>query len=195
VAAALAPALVALGSSTGPQPGTAGVPAGGGFQAEPVCTACHTGFPVNSDGRDRLKLMGVPQRYVPGQRYTLTVELHHPDAERSRWGFQLTAVSTKTFKGAGEFVITDSPNTEKIHGIQAGRDYVSHSYYGTGVGEAGGRQWSFDWIAPPAKAGRVAFYGAGNAANGDGSKEGDRIYSPSPNPLAVTAPATGGKKK
>jgi hypothetical protein len=185
----LGPALAALASSTGPQPGTAGVPKGGGFPAEPVCTACHTGFPLNSDGRGKLTLSGVPERYVPGQRYTLTVELRHPDEERKRWGFQLTAVSASSWKGAGEFVITDTPNTELIHGTTAGRSYVSHSYYGTGVGEAGGRQWSFDWIAPPASTGKVAFFAAGNASNLDGSKEGDRIYSPSPAPIAVTAPA------
>jgi len=78
--------------------------------------------------------------------------------------------------------------------VTAGRDYVSHSYYGTGVGEEGGREWSFEWVAPPAATGRIAFYGAGNASNADGSKEGDRIYSPSPAPLAVTAPSSKGKK-
>jgi hypothetical protein len=194
-ALALLPALAALASSTGPQPGTTGVPKGGGFAAEPVCTSCHTGFPLNSDGRGKLTLSGVPERYVAGQRYTLTVELRHPDEERRRWGFQLTAVSASKWTGAGQFVITDTPNTELIHGTVAGRAYVSHSYYGTGVGEAGGRQWSFDWIAPAASTGRIAFFAAGNASNLDGSKEGDRIYSPSPNPIAVTSPAKSGKRK
>ena len=194
-ALALAPAVAALASSTGPQPGTTGVPKGGGFPAEPVCTACHTGFPLNSDGRGTLTLSGVPERYRPGQRYALTLELRHPDDDRRRWGFQVTAVSASRWTGAGEFVITDLPNTELIRGTVAGRSYVSHSYYGTGVGEAGGRRWTFDWIAPPAATGRVAFFAAGNASNLDGSKEGDRIYSPSPNPIAVTAPAKSGKRK
>jgi hypothetical protein len=87
------------------------------------------------------------------------------------------------------------PNTELIQGTMGGRAYVSHSYYGTGVGEAGGRLWSFDWIAPPAATGRVAFFAAGNASNLDGSKEGDRIYSPSPRPIAVTEPEKSGKRK
>ncbi len=187
--------VVALASSTGPQPGTTGAPKGGGFPAEPDCTSCHTGFPLNSDGRGRLTLSGVPERYVPGQRYTLTLELRHPDEERKRWGFQLTAISASKFTGAGEFVITDTPNTELIRGTTAGRSYLSHSYYGTGVGEVGGRQWSFDWIAPPAATGKVAFYAVGNASNLDGSKEGDRIYTPSPKPIAVTAPATKKRKK
>jgi len=195
VAAALGPALAALASSTGPQPGETGVPAGGGFPAEPVCTSCHTGFPLNSDGRGVLTLSGVPPRYVPGQRYTLTVELHHPDDDRRRWGFQLTAVSLSKWTGAGEFVITDVPSTELIHGTTANRSYVSHSYYGTGVGEAGGRQWSFDWVAPAAKTGRIGFFAAGNASNLDGSKEGDRIYSSSPKPIATTEPDSAAKRK
>jgi hypothetical protein len=194
-ALALAPAVAALASSTGPQPGTTGVPKGGGFAAEPVCTACHTGFPLNSDGRGTLTLSGVPAQYVPGHHYTLTLELRHPDDDRRRWGFQLTAVSASSWKGAGEFVITDAPDTMLIRGTVAGRAYVSHTYYGTGVGEAGGHAWSFDWIAPSAATGRVAFFAAGNAANLDGSKEGDRIYSPSPRPIAITDPAKSGKRR
>ena len=195
LAAVLAPAVAALASSTGPQPGETGVPQGGGFPAEPLCTSCHTGFPLNSDGRGVLTLSGVPARYVPGQRYTLTLQLHHPDDDRKRWGFQLTAVSASKWTGAGQFVITDNPNTELTPGTVGGRSYVSHSYYGTGVGEAGGRSWSFDWIAPAAKTGKVDFFAAGNASNLDGSKEGDRIYSPSPKPIAVTEPASGAKRK
>jgi hypothetical protein len=189
-AAVLALAAPASSSSSGPQPGTSGVPAGGGFDAEPTCTSCHTGFPLNSDGHGLLTLSGVPKHYVPGQRYTLEVEMRHPDPDRTRWGFQLTAVTAKKLVGAGEFVVTDVPNTQLIRGTVANRQYMSHSYYGTGVGESGGHKWTFEWIAPARAAGRVAFYGVGNAANLDGSKEGDRIYSPSPKPLAVTDPVS-----
>jgi hypothetical protein len=189
MALVLALAASASSSSTAPQPGSTGVPGGGGFEAEPTCTSCHTGFPLNSDGRGRLTLSGVPGRYVPGERYTLVLELRHPDEERKRWGFQLTAVRVKTLSGAGSFVVTDNPNTELIRGTVGNREYMSHSYFGTGVGEAGGQSWSFDWIAPAPAVGRVAFYGMGNAANVDGSKEGDRIYGPTPKPLAITDPA------
>ena len=190
MALVLALATPVSSSSTGPQPGSAGVPAGGGFDAEPLCTSCHTGFPLNSDGRGVLTLSGVPDRYVPGERYTLVLSLRHPDEERKRWGFQLTAVSAKAFSGAGAFVVTDTPNTQLIRGTVGNREYVSHTYYGTGVGEAGGHSWGFDWIAPAAAVGRVAFYGVGNASNLDGSKEGDRIYSPAPKPLATSDPAS-----
>jgi len=188
-------AAPASSSSTAPQPGSTGVPAGGGFEAEPTCTSCHTGFPLNSDGRGVLTLSGVPEHYVSGERYTLVLELRHPDEERTRWGFQLTAVRAKALTGAGAFVVTDNPNTELIRGTVANREYVSHSYFGTGVGEAGGQSWSFDWIAPSPEVGRIAFYGVGNAANLDGSKEGDRVYSPSPKPLATSDPAKRDAKR
>lgn len=188
-------AAPASSSSTAPQPGSAGVPGGGGFDAEPTCTSCHTGFPINSDGRGVLALSGLPERYVPGERYTLTLEVRHPDDERRRWGFQLTAVGAKSLAGAGAFVVTDNPNTQLIRGTVGNREYVSHSYFGTGVGEAGGHAWTFDWIAPAPAVGRIAFYGAGNASNLDGSKEGDRIYSPAPRPLAVVDPGKPGAKE
>lgn len=164
------------------------------MQAEQDCTSCHTGFPRNSDGRGVLTLTGVPARYVPGRQYPLTVELHHPDEDRRRWGFQLTAVSAAKWTGAGQFVITDTPNTQLINGVEGGRAYVSHSYYGSCIEETGGCKWSFEWVAPPRATGKVAFYGVGNAANADSSKEGDRIYTPSPKPLAVTQPSQPKRK-
>ncbi len=195
VAIVLALAVPASSSSTAPQPGWAGVPAGGGFEAEPSCTSCHTGFPLNSDGRGALTLSGVPTHYAPGKRYPLVLELRHPDEELRRWGFQLTAVRAQTLSGAGSFIVTDAPNTELIRGTVGDREYMSHSYYGTGVGEAGGYHWGFDWIAPERGAGRVEFYGVGSAANLDGSQEGDRIYGPGPKPLAITDPKPDAAKE
>ncbi len=191
----LALAAPASSSSTAPQPGSTGVPSGGGFDAEPTCTSCHTGFPINSDGRGVLSLTGLPKRYVPGERYVLVLEVRHPDEERKRWGFQLTAVSAKSLAGAGAFSLTDDANTQLIRGTVGNREYVSHSYFGTGVGDAGGHTWTFDWIAPEPAVGRVAFFGVGNASNLDGSKEGDRIYGPAPKPLAFVDPAKPGAKE
>jgi len=195
VAIFLALAAPASSESSGPQPGSTGVPAGAGFEAEPTCISCHSGFPLNSDGRDRLLLSGVPVRYVPGERYGLVLELRHPDAARRRWGFQLTAVSATKLTGAGSFMVTDAANTQRIAGTVGNRQYMSHSYFGTGVGDAGGHRWSFDWIAPAREVGRVAFYGIGSAADSDGSKEGDRIYGPAPNPLAISDPGSSAAKE
>lgn len=53
---------------------------------------------------------------------------------------------------------------------------------------AGPRSWEFDWTAPSAGTGPVRFYAAGNAANNDGSDNGDRIYTSN---LAVAEASSG----
>ena len=64
--AALAAALAsgAGATSTGPQPGVSGVPAGGGFAAEMNCTSCHQSYTLNPDDRGTVELRGLPERYA-----------------------------------------------------------------------------------------------------------------------------------
>jgi hypothetical protein len=174
-----------LAASVGPGPGVAGVPAGGGFAAEMTCAECHTGGPREPDPSGRLELLGVPTRYAPGARYGLELRISHPGAGLSRWGFQLTAVAAGSLRGAGEFIVTDPVNTQVLAGGETGREYVEHTYQGTAAGRPGGTSWRFDWLAPARDLGDVAFYGGGNAANLDGSKEGDRVFNPTPRPLAI----------
>lgn len=173
---------------TGPPPGAAGVPAGGGNLAESTCiqSGCHVGFPLNPDSRGRIELSGVPDNYLPGQRYTLTFRITHPDTDRRRWGFQVTAVSLQDFKPAGTLEVTDRRNTQMVTDpLRANRQYIGHSVLGTGQGRTGGFSWTFAWMAPESDVGDVAFFGSGNAANGDSQPRGDKIYNPTPNPLAV----------
>jgi hypothetical protein len=179
-------------TSAGPQPGTTGVPAGGGFAAEMTCTSCHGSSPLNADGAGRLELRGLPAHYTPGARYSLTFTLSHSDPAVRGWGFQLTAVGRTTLAGAGEFVATDAKTTQVMPGDPGGRQYVEHTYGGMGAGKTGSNSWTFEWVAPAHDVGDVAFFAAGNAANLDGSKEGDRIYSRSPEPLAVVHGPGGG---
>ena len=169
------------------------MPAGGGFAAEMNCTSCHQSYTLNPDDRGTVELRGLPERYRPGERYALTFEIRHPDAELLRWGFQLTAVSTRSFRGAGGFAITDPENTQRIRGGDAGREYVEHTYPGSAAGRAGGKPWRFEWIAPEADVGAIAFFGSGMASNVDGSNQGDRVFSPAPEALAIVlgpVPAT-----
>jgi hypothetical protein len=187
-AAVLALAATADGASIGPEPGVAGVPAGKGLPAERTCIACHASSPLNPDTAGRIVLTGLPERYEPGARYTLTVAVSHSDPTMKRWGFELTAVALPTLHGAGELVVTDPKSTQLVFGDVGDRQYIGHSLNGTAPGKAGGASWSFEWVAPKPAVGPVAFFGAGNAANLDGSKEGDRVYSPSPAPLATVQP-------
>lgn len=185
-------AQVAYASSTGPVVGATGVPAGGGFDAEMTCNACHTDFALNS-GVGGIELSGIPTSYVPDCSYPLSFRLSDPDA--SRWGFQLTAVRSGDFTMAGDFApLPGDRTTQKAAGGPGGRVYVSHGSIGraTAVGERGEHTWRFLWIAPPAGAGDVLFFASGNAANADGNVSGDHIYSRTPGHLAISRPAAAG---
>jgi len=173
----------AYATSSGPQPGVSGAPELGGVPAEMTCTSCHASYSLNPDALGKIELIGLPESYAPGQRYTLTFRISHPDASLTRWGFQVTAIQKADGQGAGEFVVTDPQNTQRVAG-SAHRQYIEHTLPGTAMGKPGGTSWSFDWVAPARDVGEILFYGAGNASNMDGSKEGDRIYNPTPAPLA-----------
>ncbi len=57
---------------------------------------------------------------------------------------------------------------------------------GTGApGRAGGNPWRFEWVAPEIDVGDIAFFGSGIASNVDGSNQGDRVFSPAPEALAI----------
>lgn len=178
-------AAIAHGSSFGPQPAMTGVPSSGEVLAEMTCQSCHASSPLNPDALGRVRLEGLPERWEPGRRYPLVLRVEHPGADRQRWGFQLTAVDAHTLLGAGRLVASDPETTQVIDGGIAEREYVEHTEAGTGIGRHGGMEWSFDWIAPAAGSGEVAFFAVVNAANGDGAKEGDWIFAPAPSPLAT----------
>jgi hypothetical protein len=178
---------VAGASSAGPPAGSSGVPAAGNSAAENTCVMCHTDYPLNPDSQGTIMLSGVPARYTAGQTYRLTVEVRHPEARR--WGFQLTAVAGADLHGAGD--VNPLPGdlmTQRVTGGVAGRIYIEHGAIGraTGVGKTGGFSWQFNWTAPSSGEGDVTFYGVFNAANGDGSNGGDKIYAPNSGVLAVS---------
>lgn len=162
-----------------------GVPGSGELLAEMTCQSCHSSSALNPDAVGRVRLEGLPERWEPGRRYPLVLRVEHPGADRQRWGFQLTAVDASTLLGAGRIVASDPERTQVIDGGFALREYVEHTEAGTGIGRLGGMEWRFDWIAPATGSGDVAFFAAVNAANGDGAKEGDWIFAPSPSPLAT----------
>ena len=173
-------------ASAGPQPGMTGAPGTGTEAAEGTCVSCHTSFAINPDDKGTLTIEGVPDTYAPGQTYSLTFRLAHPDPAVLRWGFQMTAIALKDGSGAGEFVATDPATTQVLSAMSGTRTYIEHSYGGTAIGQPGGNAWTFDWKAPAADVGSVGFFAAANASNVDGSNQGDRVYSKSPAPLAET---------
>lgn len=189
VAALLLGAFAATGAfaaSAGPQPSMTGTPAIGAEPAEGTCVQCHNSFAVNPDQDGVLTLEGVPAKYEPGKTYTLTVRISNKDATRLRWGFQMTAIAMKDGAGAGAFTATDAGTTQVLESMTNTRTYIEHNYGGTAIGQAGGNSWTFDWTAPKSDVGKVGFFAASNSANADGSNQGDRIYTKSPEPLAVS---------
>lgn len=158
------PAAV-LAFSSGPPDGRTGAP------GEGLCTGCHVGSAADS-GPGSLAISGVPESYEPGVEYMVSVTLADPDAKRM--GFEAVAVAGS--KAGGSISVADARRTQ-ISTTQAGRQYVKHTREGTSPSSPGQSQWSFRWTAPPAGTGPVTFYAAGNAANGDGSPSGDRIYT------------------
>jgi len=180
--------------SAGPVPGRTGAPGEGSFPTELTCNSseCHgkSELPLNPDGRGRIELLNLPDNYIPGRSYRLTFRISHPDADRRRWGFQVTALTADTFLAAGDFVALASPvplsqRTQRKEGDD-NRKYIEHFSLSTNQNRMGGASWTFDWAAPATNAGDVNFYGAGNAANNNSRETEDKIYTLSPNPLAVT---------
>jgi len=146
-----------------------------GAPGELNCTACHMGAAVNSGG-GTLTITGLPQNYSPNQEIAVTVTL--TQTGRSTFGFQLTALDDQN-RRAGDLVLTDTARTILNSGaIQNNlRQYINHNSAGTNATAPGQGSWSFTWRAPAQSAGRVTFYAAGNAANGNGGNGGDFIYT------------------
>jgi len=123
-----------------------------------------------------LSITGLPADYSPNQEITVTVTLNQ--SGRPRFGFELTALDSNGNK-AGTLVVTDSSKTQLSNGEIPNRIYIEHTFGGTAPFAAGQGKWTFKWVAPASSVGKVTFYAAGNAANGDGGSGGDFIYTTS----------------
>lgn len=183
-------ASLATGSAqfaSGPEPSHTGAPAIGAHPAEPLCTQCHGGQPVNSAGGS-LEILDLPEFYAPGVTYRLRVRLSSSETAafpERRWGFQLTAVNAADGAGAGAFTVRGTEDwNDTLQVVDADpvddwptRTYVEHLFFGVRDGSPSPAEWSFDWTAPPLGVGTVRFHAAGNAANGSYEPSGDWIYT------------------
>jgi len=151
--------------SSGPFPSLTGAP------GESSCRDCHGGGPTGGT----LSINGLPATYSPNQEITLTVRLAQQN--RLRFGFQLTAIDDAG-KRAGDLIPNDNraqTQTNNVNGNQ--RQYINHTGQGNAPTSSGQGSWTFRWRAPAQIVGRVTFYVAGNAANGNFSTTGDTIYT------------------
>ncbi len=150
-----------------------GPPAGhtGGF-GEESCATCHFDNPVN-DGEGEVRVSGFPERYEPGETYTVTVEVRRPGIALG--GFQAAvrfAEGERAGRQAGSVRLTD----ERVTLLETDSvTYLQHTVEGASV-EGDLARWSFEWTAPSKAGGKAVLHAAGNAGNGDDSVFGDYIY-------------------
>lgn len=162
---------VANASVGGPSIGFTNAP------GEANCTSCHTEFPVDS-GTGNISISGLPANYLPNQEVPVTVTINHDGAVL--FGFQLTAIDSLG-RNVGTYTFAGGPNPQlqTDSGIIAGnnRTYIEHTEDGVTPTVFDTKSWTFTWKAPAQRAGKVGFYVAGNAANGNGVPSGDHIYT------------------
>lgn len=161
-----------------------GAPAGfsGGF-GEQSCHGCHFTGDVNA-APGRVLLDGVPDRYTPGSVYVLTITLARPGMALG--GFQLTARFADDGRQAGSIAPAPDDSARVRVEEDGAVQYANQTREGA-VGAGGSvARWKVAWTAPARAEGHIVFHLAANAADGDGTSEGDHIYTMS----AESSPAT-----
>ena len=186
--------------AAGPPTSRTGAPAfGASIPVEQTCatSGCHSGTSNLNDGQADFKITA-PASYVPGQTYTITVSLKRGSSMPAA-GFQLTALdsagnSVGTLADFIENSMTTAINQGTVGAVS--RSYISHrtSAYPSAVAGSGQADWLLKWTAPATRMGKITFYAAGNAANGNGGPSLDFIYTTSAamTPAAVTQNTASG---
>jgi uncharacterized protein (TIGR03437 family) len=122
--------------------------------------------------------------YAPGVKQTIKITVSHPQA--ARWGFQLTArLASDETKIAGSFtpndvarvICDDGSPRGSLAPCPAGQPEFAEHFDAPRTAAGAGFTFSIDWTPPATNVGDIVFYAAGNAANGDGTFNGDRIFT------------------
>ena len=146
----------------------------GGF-GEPTCHRCHFDQPLNDPGGS-LRLLGVPEVYRAGARYTLTIDLARTGVQRG--GFQVAArfaEGAHAGRQAGALAELDD-RVKVVRDDSSAVQYTYHTEAGTALDTPHTMRWTVAWTAPETTQARVVFHVAANAANDDASEFGDFIY-------------------
>lgn len=134
-----------------------------------TCRSCHIGTTVVP--KNDVITTNIPETgYIPGASYTVTVTFSRPG--RTRFGFEMTS-ENNAGQTKGKFALSNSETR-----LLSGGSGITHSASGTSAA-SGTRTWTANWIAPVAGSGKVTFFAAINAADGNGSTNGDEIYTTS----------------
>lgn len=147
----------------------------GGF-GEDTCAFCHLDGELNEE-EGSLELLGLPEEgYEAGEEHALSVRLRHPELRRA--GFQLTArfASGEREGDQAGILLARSGQTVQEPSHRPVQ-YLSHDGDGVEPAAEGEGRWAVRWIAPDEPHAPVVFHLAGNAADGDGSEWGDRVFT------------------
>jgi uncharacterized protein (TIGR03437 family) len=158
-----------------------------------TCTECHAPTGAKGTGSVSIKFPGALS-YTPGVAQQIIVTVADPN--QKRWGFQLAArQSSATGTQAGSFTPGTDGFTQLVcfsKDLNPGNElygpgcssstanplqYIEHTSSGTRLGQTKSATFTFTWTPPASSVGNVVLYVAGNAANGDGTDEGDHIYT------------------
>ncbi|MBI3262637.1 MAG: hypothetical protein HYZ58_05745, partial [Acidobacteria bacterium] len=154
----------------GPFPGMTG-----GF-GEPTCQKCHFDNTLN-EPPGTLSVAGIPQSYLAGNRYPITMTLRRPEMERG--GFEMSvrfARGRRAGQQAGTLTPADARRMQIIESENHKLHYIQHTKAGSRATVAGELKWIVEWRAPETEADPVVFHVAGNASNRDDSALGDYVY-------------------
>jgi len=156
-----------------------------GAPSDATCavSGCHDSYSLNSSiGTVKISLVDslgdTVIIYKPGSKYTLAVKVSYTG--RSTFGFEATVRRQSNNAAIG--TLTPGTGVQFCYGTT---NYLTHTY-SSNTG-SNGRTWVSAWVAPVSGVGNIAFYAAGNAANGNGKKSGDYIYT---NKLIITDSTT-----
>ncbi|MDR4507907.1 MAG: carboxypeptidase regulatory-like domain-containing protein [Candidatus Brocadiaceae bacterium] len=177
---------IAFAFSVGPPDGRTGSPEDDFKTCKDI--GCHNSFPLNSG--DAVFTISPPNHYTRGEM--LSIIVFFENSTSAKHGFQLSALDADN-NHVGTFNSVDE-NTQTGNG-----DYISHTF--TGSNQSGNARWTVEWTAPSIQVrDPVTFYAAGNEANGDGTHDGDFIYTtqtdillavgatPTPSPTVIPTP-------
>lgn len=148
-----------------------------GAPGESTCASsfCHDSFGLNT-GSGSVEIL-LPNNYSSGEVIEVQVKVAEEGARR--FGFEVTA---KDAAGSDAGTFTLSNSEIRFASGQAG--YITHSPAARVNNE---KTWMVQWTAPDVSTGDITFYATGNAADGNGSRSGDQIYSTS----VMMSPASG----
>ena len=165
--------LAALSNIGGARGSNTGAPITSLFN-EDTCTSsdCHADATVN--GGAGQVLIEAPATYTPGAAIMFKVRVE--EEGRQTFGFQVAVKAANDtidfYDHVGTLEVVDAQVTKRVPVLFP--NYVTHTENGIDQNE-----WLVRWVAPSGEMRPVTIYAAGNAANGDGEKTGDHIYTTS----------------